>query len=93
VRSAHDTTWQDRALCFGDEPDLYYPEGDSFAEIPPAPEVVQARADAAKDVCSRCPVRAECLAFALANGEEFGVWGGMEPDERFALLHLTQTAV
>jgi WhiB family redox-sensing transcriptional regulator len=54
---------------------------------------VQARTDAAKDVCSRCPVRAECLAFALANGEEFGVWGGMDPDERFALLHLTQTAV
>lgn len=30
----------------------------------------------AKRICAACPARAECLSFALAEHEEFGVWGG-----------------
>lgn len=33
-----------------------------------------------------CPVREECLAYALANGEQGGVWGGMDDHERRKLL-------
>lgn len=32
--------------------------------------------------CRRCPVRAACLAYAMAAGERHGVWGGLTPDER-----------
>ncbi len=40
----------------------------------------------AKAVCTGCPVRTECLADALDNRVEFGVWGGMTERERRALL-------
>lgn len=35
----------------------------------------------------RCPVRTDCLAYALAAGEELGMWGGLDPDERAELRH------
>lgn len=38
--------------------------------------------EAAKRVCSSCPVESECLLFALTNGERWGVWGGTTPEER-----------
>ena len=37
-------------------------------------------------VCAACPVRAECLAEALDNRIEWGVWGGMTERERRAVL-------
>jgi WhiB family redox-sensing transcriptional regulator len=40
----------------------------------------------AKTVCRGCPVRTECLADALDNRVEFGVWGGLTERERRALL-------
>lgn len=40
----------------------------------------------AKDICATCPVRTECLTFALEHREEWGVWGGLDEDERKALL-------
>ena len=38
--------------------------------------------DRARRVCDDCPVRAECLEYALANDERFGIWGGMSERER-----------
>jgi WhiB family redox-sensing transcriptional regulator len=40
----------------------------------------------AKVICRACPVRVQCLADALDNRVEFGVWGGMTERERRALL-------
>ncbi|MFF3313608.1 WhiB family transcriptional regulator [Streptomyces sp. NPDC002952] len=40
----------------------------------------------AKAICTGCPVRAECLADALDNRIEWGVWGGLTERERRALL-------
>ncbi|MFD7757856.1 WhiB family transcriptional regulator [Streptomyces sp. NPDC059757] len=40
----------------------------------------------AKALCTGCPARTECLAEALDNRVEFGVWGGMTERERRALL-------
>ena len=66
-------TWQDQANCMGVDPDLFFPErGASTRE--------------AKEVCRGCVVRTECLADALDNRIEFGVWGGMTERERRALL-------
>ena len=45
----------------------------------------------AKAVCTGCPVRTECLADALDNRVEFGVWGGMTERERRALLRRRPT--
>lgn len=44
-------------------------------------------ARAARAVCGRCPVAVECLAHALHQPEEFGVWGGLAPYERQVLRH------
>ena len=62
-------TWQRRANCMGVDPDLFFPErGASTRE--------------AKEVCRGCVVREECLEYALANGEKFGIWGGLSERER-----------
>jgi WhiB family redox-sensing transcriptional regulator len=66
------TNWTDRAACKGADPDELFVQG-----------VAQNRA---KLICRGCPVRTECLADALDNGIEFGVWGGMTERERRALL-------
>jgi WhiB family redox-sensing transcriptional regulator len=64
-----DTSWQEMANCLGVDPDLFFPErGASTRE--------------AKEVCRGCVVRHDCLEFALANGEKFGIWGGMSERER-----------
>ena len=62
-------SWQDEANCLGVDPDLFFPErGASTRE--------------AKEVCRGCVVREACLEYALANGEKFGIWGGMSERER-----------
>jgi WhiB family transcriptional regulator, redox-sensing transcriptional regulator len=67
--TAPDKSWQDFANCLGVDPDLFFPErGASTRE--------------AKEVCRGCVVREECLEYALANGEKFGIWGGMSERER-----------
>ena len=61
--------WQERANCLGVDPDLFFPErGASTRE--------------AKAVCRGCEVRVECLEYALAHGEKFGIWGGLSERER-----------
>jgi WhiB family redox-sensing transcriptional regulator len=61
--------WQTRANCMGVDPDLFFPErGSSTRE--------------AKEVCRGCVVQEDCLEFAIANGEKFGIWGGMSERER-----------
>ena len=62
-------SWQAQANCMGVDPDLFFPErGASTRE--------------AKEVCRGCVVREDCLEYALANGEKFGIWGGMSERER-----------
>jgi WhiB family redox-sensing transcriptional regulator len=61
--------WQERALCAQTDPEAFFPEkGGSTRE--------------AKRVCMSCEVRAECLSYALANDERFGIWGGLSERER-----------
>lgn len=40
------------------------------------------KATKARELCETCPVKRNCLAFALYYGEEEGIWGGLTPDER-----------
>jgi WhiB family redox-sensing transcriptional regulator len=69
VYGRQDRGWRVRANCMGVDPDLFFPErGASTRE--------------AKEVCRGCVVREDCLEYALANGEKFGIWGGLSERER-----------
>jgi WhiB family redox-sensing transcriptional regulator len=66
---AGDESWRLDALCAETDPEAFFPEkGGSTRE--------------AKRVCASCPVRMECLEFALGNDERFGIWGGLSERER-----------
>lgn len=60
--------------CRDTDPELFFP-------LPGQTEQI----DQAKAVCADCPVRVSCLAFALRNGEDHGIWGGTTEDERRAI--------
>lgn len=64
--------WMARAACKADTADGLFVQG--------------AEQNTAKRVCTGCVVRTECLAEALDNQIEWGVWGGMTERERRALL-------
>ncbi|WP_022872295.1 WhiB family transcriptional regulator [Nesterenkonia alba] len=61
--------WQVDALCAQTDPEAFFPEkGGSTRD--------------AKKVCAACTVKQECLDYALANDERFGIWGGLSERER-----------
>ncbi|MBA9002496.1 MULTISPECIES: WhiB family transcriptional regulator [Thermomonospora] len=80
-----DKHWTDHAICRGADPELFYPINYS---VPVMAEQVRA----AKSICARCPVRAECLDWALRAGEPDGIWGGTTPEERRYLRRDRRTA-
>src|SRR5512147_639860 len=53
---------------------------------PAAPSAIRLEPPSTKAICRLCPVRYECLADALDNRIDFGVWGGMTERERRAML-------
>ncbi|MDR0783494.1 MAG: WhiB family transcriptional regulator [Propionibacteriaceae bacterium] len=63
------SAWQAIALCAQTDPEAFFPEkGGSTRE--------------AKSVCRVCDVKSECLEYALANDERYGIWGGLSERER-----------
>ena len=64
--------WRDEAQCAGSNPDLWVPDSEPAGD----PNV-----QAAKRVCARCPVRAECLEDAVQHGDS-GIRGGLTTVER-----------
>jgi WhiB family redox-sensing transcriptional regulator len=61
--------WQERALCAQTDPEAFFPEkGGSTRE--------------AKRICLGCEVKDDCLEYALAHDERFGIWGGLSERER-----------
>ena len=61
--------WQRQAACYGIDPDVFFPTSEE-------------EAGEALDFCSGCGVRETCLAWALKNGERYGVWGGLTEQQR-----------
>ncbi len=69
MTTAADLEWQADGLCAQTDPEEFYPDkGGSVLR--------------AKSVCAGCNVRAECLEYALANNERYGIWGGLSERER-----------
>jgi WhiB family transcriptional regulator, redox-sensing transcriptional regulator len=66
-------SWEHQARCSEHDPDLFF-----------VPRVALERR--AKTICSRCPVKTDCLAFALDSRMEFGIWGGLNEKERRSML-------
>ncbi len=69
--------WRYHAACQGEWGALFYPPMRTEKKAARA-----AREQRAKQVCSGCAVREECLGHALRSGERYGVWGGMTDAER-----------
>ena len=64
--------WHAHAACAGMDPDLFFSErGDGYEQ--------------AVKVCRRCPVQAECLAYAMSHQEKFGMWGGVSMKGRLRI--------
>lgn len=72
--------WYDNAACRNKDPRIFFPEQGCISRF-------------GKDICNGnaeqfidpCPVRTQCLAWALDTNEEYGVWGGMDERERWQL--------
>lgn len=47
---------------------------------------LKSKIEKAKTICNSCPVKSECLEFALNDSIEFGIFGGATPQERKQLV-------
>jgi len=66
--------WRSAGACLSADPDLFFP----ISSAGPG-ERQRARA---KMICAGCQVRQECLDFALAHDQLYGIWGGTTPEDR-----------
>ena len=67
--------WRDRAACLGSDPEIWFPYDNDR----------QAQREAAAICKTICPVQAECLAHAIAVGEQYGIFGGLTASGRAKL--------
>ncbi|MDH3500312.1 MAG: WhiB family transcriptional regulator [Acidimicrobiia bacterium] len=67
-------SWRDLAACNDFDPNLFFPAGDTGVA---ASQIVEA-----KRICGECPVKTDCLAYAVEANQVNGVWGGTTEQER-----------
>ena len=66
--------WRGLASCARHTPDLFFPVGETG--------LGGTQIAMAKRICIGCPVRQECLDYALVSNQRFGIWGGLTEEER-----------
>jgi WhiB family redox-sensing transcriptional regulator len=66
--------WRSAAACRSADPELFFPISDSGKSLK---QIAKAKA-----ICAGCPVRRECLTFALRTQQVYGIWGGTTEKER-----------
>jgi WhiB family redox-sensing transcriptional regulator len=74
-------TWQLRAACRGPHAAVFFP--------PPQFERKEEKLERerrAKEICTTCVVRTDCLEYAIAIREPHGIWGGLNEVERKQVL-------
>ena len=72
-----DYTWRDRSICRDTDPDLFFPVGTTGNAL--------VQIDRAKEVCDQCPVKVDCLDYALETNQDSGIWGGLDEEQRRAI--------
>lgn len=65
-----DEPWMSEALCAQADPEAWFPEKGGSGAVE------------AKRICAACPVKNECLTYALDNDEHYGIYGGFSQRER-----------
>lgn len=80
----NDGEWRDQAACANFDTNLFFPEPDASDTL--------AQISQAKAVCAACPVRDNCLEFAIRTRQLDGVWGGCTPEERRSIRRRRQAA-
>jgi WhiB family redox-sensing transcriptional regulator len=80
-------SWQDRALCAQTDPEAFYPEKGGSLRLAKgvcngSPARESSRNRPGREALAPCPVRGECLAYALEHDERFGIWGGLSERQR-----------
>ncbi len=66
--------WRRHAACRDSETAFFFPNGETGEAL--------VQAEAAKAVCADCPVRLECLEFAMVTNQPYGIFGGLTESER-----------
>lgn len=69
-----DYTWRRDATCRDTDPELFFPVGTTGQALQQIAK--------AKNVCCECPVKIECLQFAMETNQDTGIWGGLSEEER-----------
>lgn len=67
--------WRYESACLDKPPEWFWPE-------PVNGKLNMDAYDRARTVCSGCPVREDCLTYAIEHREKQGMWGGLSPRER-----------
>ena len=68
------TDWRAAGACLSADPELFFPISKGA--------VTDHQVTVALRVCAGCPVRQQCLDFAMQTAEVNGIWGGTTPEER-----------
>ena len=71
--------WREKANCKKIGPEIFFADNENSNES-------KKNVKAAKSICNKCNVRAECLNYALNNQIPFGIWGGLNSRERNSLI-------
>jgi WhiB family redox-sensing transcriptional regulator len=69
--------WRLLAACRDEDTDLFFPNGETGEAL--------AQTEVAKSICATCPVRNECLEFAMTTNQPYGIFGGLTESERKSL--------
>ena len=88
MSSLPDRSWQATALCRGNHSYLFFPPSTVERK-----DERERREDKAKAICSVCPVRSQCLDFAVQIREPYGIWGGLTESDRRQVLARQAEAV
>lgn len=71
--------WRDDAACLTEDPDLFFPSGTTG-------DAVLVQNAKAKRVCAHCPVVDDCREWSLRTMQQYGVWGGLDENQRRRIL-------
>ncbi len=83
-----DRSWQTAALCRGNHSYLFFPPSTVERK-----DERERRESKAKAICMVCPVKGDCLDFAMKIKEPYGIWGGLTEADRRQVLAREAAAV